>query len=92
MQAKDLTPYNQLGSELKTLRVKAGLKQKEVASKLGYTSPQFISNWERGISSPPVKSLKQLAEIYNTNPDSLFKKLRKAIMNNLDAEFQKSVG
>ena len=84
--------YTKMGQELKKLRLKTGLKQKEVAAQLGYSSPQFVSNWERGISSPPVKVLKQLAGIYNTNPERLFQKLRKAINDQMQKEFENSAG
>ncbi len=84
--------YTKMGQELKKLRLKTGLKQKEVASLLGYSSPQFVSNWERGISSPPVKTLKQLAGIYKTNPEKLFVKLRKTIVEQMQREFESSVG
>ena len=82
--------HQEIGEELKRLRVKAGLKQKEVASKLGYSTPQFISNWERGISSPPVKSIKTLAGIYKTSPEKLFLKIQKAVMNHMREEFERN--
>lgn len=82
--------HQEIGLELKKLRIKAGLKQKEVALKLGYSTPQFISNWERGISSPPVKSIKQLACIYKTSPEKLFLRIQKAFINHMRTEFEKS--
>lgn len=48
----------------KELRLKAGLSQGQVAEKLGYTSPQMISNAERDLSFMPLKSVKKLAKIY----------------------------
>lgn len=84
--------YAAIGEELRKLREKAGLKQKEVATLLGYTSPQFISNWERGISSPPVKTIKQLANIYKTSPEKLFLKVQKAIVDQMRKEFEQSAG
>ena len=62
----------QLGKALADSRKKAGLSQGEVASRLGYTSPQFISNWERGLSSPPVPTLKKIATMYKVNADKIF--------------------
>lgn len=53
-----------LAQYLKKCREKAGYSQTQVSTKLGYTSPQFISNWERGLSHPPVKSLNKLAKLY----------------------------
>lgn len=63
--------FKNLGSFLKEARVKAGLSQGEVAKRLGYTSPQFISNFERGIASPPCKNLKTLVELYDLQPNQL---------------------
>ena len=37
---------------LKKMRLKAGLSQRDVSTALGYTSPQYVSNWERGKSHP----------------------------------------
>ncbi len=54
-------------------RTKANLTQYDVASTLGYSTPQFISNWERGLSHPPLDSLKKLASLYKISADELFK-------------------
>lgn len=54
----------EIAKVLKDLRVQSGLSQGAVAKKLGYTSPQFVSNWERAISVPPVGTVKALAKIY----------------------------
>lgn len=48
---------------LKTSRNNAGLSQKAISEKLGYTSSQFISNWERGVSSPPMDKLVEICSI-----------------------------
>ena len=56
--------HQNLGHFLRKQREEAGLTQFEVAKKLGYTTPQFISNFERGICSPPLKVLKNLVKLY----------------------------
>lgn len=53
-----------LSAYMKRSREAAGLSQLEVGRKLGFTSAQFVSNWERGISGPPIKSLIRLKSIY----------------------------
>lgn len=63
---------NMLADFLKTRRVSAGLSQKDVADKLGYSTPQFISNWERGVSQPPINILKKLGEMYKVPAEELF--------------------
>lgn len=56
--------FTELGEFLQKSRTKAGLTQREVSLDLGYSSAQFISNFERGISAPPLKKLKQLTKAY----------------------------
>lgn len=48
-----------VGKELRMYRLKLKLTQQALAKKLGYT-PQFITNWERGISNPPIKAIPKL--------------------------------
>lgn len=56
--------YTALGEYLQTMRTKANLTQREVSLALGYSSAQFISNFERGIAVPPLKKLKVLVKMY----------------------------
>jgi transcriptional regulator with XRE-family HTH domain len=53
-----------IGKFLKEKRTKAGLTQQEVAQGLSYDTAQFVSNWERGISLPPLVALPKLAGMY----------------------------
>lgn len=62
---------NRLGLFLKTKREEKGLTQSEVARTLGYGSPQFISNIERGISSVPLKSLRLIIDLYGVSSDEI---------------------
>jgi transcriptional regulator with XRE-family HTH domain len=72
---------NELAELLIELRVKNGLTQRQVATRLGYTSAQFVSNWERGLSAPPTKKLGEIAEIYKTSSDGLFKIILKQALH-----------
>jgi len=56
--------YEALGVYLAEKRQAAGLTQREVADALGYSSAQFISNFERGIATPPLPKLKLLLGMY----------------------------
>ncbi|MBY0316440.1 MAG: helix-turn-helix domain-containing protein [Bdellovibrionales bacterium] len=56
-----------LGEYLRVKRVDAGLSQKQVADKLKYSTPQFVSNFERGLCAPPMKALRVLVRLYNLN-------------------------
>lgn len=69
------TDTNVLASFLRTHREQSGISQAEVAKKLGYSTPQFISNWERGLSAPPFNALKKLATLYKVDAEELFQVL-----------------
>lgn len=84
----------QLGVFLRESRMKAGLSQMQVAKKLGYTTAQFISNWERGVSEPPLKALKVLARIYSVSMDEIFQLILqstiKKVTEDLKAKFKRT--
>ena len=71
---------NDFAEFLKNARLEAKLTQSQVAESLGYSTAQFISNWERGISSPPLKNLKALSTLYKCRPDDLFEMILKISM------------
>ncbi len=75
-----------LSKFLKEKRLQAGLSQGVVAKKLGYTSPQFISNWERGLSQPPVVTLRKIAQIYNISSNEMFDVMLKATIEHVTTE------
>jgi transcriptional regulator with XRE-family HTH domain len=60
---------------LKKARAKAGLSQREVSNALGYSTAQFISNWERGVSTPPVSGIHRIARVYGIAAQELFEHL-----------------
>ncbi len=64
-----------VGTFLKTMRQRAGLTQHDLASKLSYTTAQFISNWERGISLPPLDVLPKLSYLCKIPPRILVETL-----------------
>ena len=75
---------------LKEKRARVGLTQSEVASKLGYSSPQFVSNWERGLASPPVFVLRDLTKLYKVGADEMFSVLMAGVETDLRQEFYSS--
>ncbi len=81
-----------LGSFIRKMRLAKEYSQAELAVNLGYTSPQFISDWERGISSPPVKKLHELSGLLDVKVDVLFDLLvtlaTEQLVENLSKEFK----
>lgn len=59
------------GDFLAKARIESGLSQLQLARELGYSSPQYVSNWERGICGPPLDKLNQLSKTLEINPQTL---------------------
>lgn len=68
---------------IKSYRELANLSQAELAKKLGYTSPQFVSNIERGLSEMPTKKLKLLQKVLNIPTQKLIAMKLKPIKERL---------
>lgn len=69
---------------LKMARRKSGVSQSRIAKQFGFTSAQFVSNWERGMAQPPRKILKPLCRIIKLEP----KKLERALV----ADYRRDLG
>jgi transcriptional regulator with XRE-family HTH domain len=70
-------------------RTQAGLSQSELARALGYQSPQFISNWERGRSSPPLKIIMHLCEELHVRPAELHELMIEDALFRLEASLRR---
>ncbi len=59
-----------LGNRIGEYRRAKGLKQDELAEKLG-VSPQAVSKWENDVSCPDIMMLPKLAKLLDTTADAL---------------------
>ena len=82
------TEKNKLAKFLKEKRTLASLSQKDVATKLGYSTSQFISNWERGISQPPINTLRTLALMYGVAADQMFQVLVSTTIDQVEEDLK----
>ena len=57
---------------LREHRKRVGLLQIEVAQKLGVTSSERISKWEKGLTYPHVVNLFKLARLYGVPAETLY--------------------
>jgi len=74
-------PLTKLGAYIKRNRLNANIGQHALAMHLGYQTPQFISNWERGISVPPEASIIPLAKALGVEANDLAKHVCEAKIN-----------
>ena len=61
---------------LRSLRIKAGLKQTDIAEILGIQQTVY-SRYERGFQTIPLHFLVKLADFYNTSTDYLLNRTNK---------------
>lgn len=78
-----------LGDFLKECREKAELTQWDVSKKLGYTSPQFISNIERGQAVVPLKTLSRMVQMYKVDADQVVRLILESQRKVLKAQLAK---
>ncbi|WP_159455656.1 helix-turn-helix domain-containing protein [Pseudobacteriovorax antillogorgiicola] len=69
---ENLIRKNTIGQLIESHRRKNGITQKYLSESLGYASNQIVSNWERGLSQPPVDLLPKLATILKIDRNTLF--------------------
>ena len=81
MSDKKDQKHMRLAKFLKASRGNANLSQLEVADHLGYSTPQFISNWERGVSAPPIETIGALSRLYKVSDEELFDILQKVTLD-----------
>ena len=79
--------HEEIGMIVRDYRVKSKMTQMDLAQKLGYDSPQFVSLFERGLSKVPFETLGQLVVILGI-PE---KKIMKNIVSAYEKEINKRV-
>ena len=61
----------ELTNKIKSLRIERGITQEALAAAVG-VSPQAVSKWERGTTTPDVSLLPELAVFFGVSLDELF--------------------
>lgn len=64
-----------ISNRLKEFRKKAGLRQIDVAERLGRDCADRLSRWENGTAVPSVVNLFKLAQLYQVRSDELYPEL-----------------
>lgn len=80
--------FEKFGKYLLSARIKNKLTQAEVSKRLGYSTAQFISNFERGIALPPAEKTKKLITIYNLNKQKTIDLMGQELVERLKKRLQ----
>lgn len=62
-----------LSGFLKQARIEKSITQFDAAKALGHATPQYISNFERGLCEPSLDMAIKLCELYEVPKEKLFK-------------------
>lgn len=78
-----MTTSQPIPNALRQHRKQAGLRQIDIATKLGFTSTERISHWEKGSTFPHIANLFKLAAIYRVPPHDLYGEFFASIQNEM---------
>jgi transcriptional regulator with XRE-family HTH domain len=81
---KDTVYSKEVGKLFKDYRLSADLSQGFVSKQLGYSSPQFLSNFERGLCMLPLPKLKKALDLYSVDGSEVV-----TLMIDLQADYLK---
>jgi len=75
----------------KEARERKGITQRELSQKMNYSTAQFISNWERGVSHPPIKDLKMVCSEIDLDLNEATKFILEKKFNHVKKMFKKNL-
>lgn len=82
---------DQIGKVLRRARLSAGYSQSDLAKALGYKTPQYISNYERGVCLPSLKVIGKI--VRKLEMEELEQKsLIFAMMDNYRNKIEEAIG
>lgn len=86
------TKIKGLSSFLRETRVEKGLTQLQASRALGHSSPQYISNFERGLCEPSLETAMKLCELYEIPRRQLYDLMVEMYQSELEVKIFKKVG
>lgn len=86
-----MSMFIRLGNLLKEKRIEKGITQMSLAKDLGYSSPQFVSNWERGMCSPAFDTLPQVCKILGIPKKEIIEIIIDETRSELEANFNRGL-
>ena len=60
-----------IGNNIRYLRKQKGWTQEDLAKRLNYKSFTTIQKWESGVSEPPLRTVKELSDLFGVSVEAL---------------------
>lgn len=77
-----------IGDLLAHARLTKNYTQGELAKLLGYSSPQYVSNWERGVCEPPLDKMHLIIKHLDLDPKLVFDQMMKDTARRLEQKLK----
>lgn len=88
MQTSEQIRKSIVGKFVKKKRESANKTQWDVAHALDYTTAQFVSNWERGVSLPPVDQVPKIARFFGCKPAEIYDRLEMCELKEVEEKYK----
>jgi transcriptional regulator with XRE-family HTH domain len=79
--------FKKIGNYFRGKRLGLGLSQQAASNFLGCSSKQIISNWERGVSAPPLDYIGDLIVLYKLDQKEVLKLFLDVRRADIEAKF-----
>jgi transcriptional regulator with XRE-family HTH domain len=89
-ESKRLSRFIEMAELLRDKRVKLEISQFALAKSMGFTSAQFVSNWERAVSSPPLSSLPKICHLLKIKESDMIAAFLKSTKTEIEDAFKSS--
>lgn len=90
VEAKQKVLKKHFGGWFLTKRTEAEKSQRDIAKGMAYGTPQFVSNWERGVSLPPLKDAPQIAGLLKIPGKEILAQLELCELALVQAKFREA--
>ena len=83
--------FLKLGIYLKDLRTAAGFSQGGMGKALGYSTPQLVSNWERGMCKIPLAKINDFATLVKFDSKKLKEHFIQILVEDYERELREEL-
>ena len=83
-----MSAVSKLANALKKARMDSKVTQKQLAKSLGWGPAQYVSNFERVISAPPLKDIPKICSIINLDTKIVYRLLCDVQVERIQKKFK----
>lgn len=77
-----------LANLLQQSRLDAGVSQKDLSLLCGWSTPQYVSNFERGLSLPPMQVVELICEAIKLDPKIVYQLMHDSQIEKINKKYK----